>query len=77
MPHDLYRQPTESNHLLLLLQQLQEDYTSIPGIKAVKGKKRTFRVRVGRYRLIFEVRKNKTIEIRRLSKRNETTYKKL
>lgn len=61
---------------LLLLEQLVKDYKKVPGIQSIKGKRYHYRVRIGRYRIIFAVLpKNKTIEIRSIRRRNEATYR--
>lgn len=68
--------PKEKEAMLLLMQQLKKDYKKIPGIKQLKGMKGIFRIRLGKYRIIFEVHpKSKQAEIRRITRRNERTYK--
>ena len=68
--------PKEREAVLLLMQQLKQDYKKIPGVKPLKGMKGVFRIRVGRYRIIFTVdSKSKQTEIRRITRRNEHTYK--
>lgn len=62
---------------LLLMQQILSDYTKVPHLKPVKGKRNHSRVRVGNYRIIFKVLVGGTAEIRRIIKRNEATYKNL
>lgn len=64
----------EQEVFLLLMQQLEKDHTKVPGIKKLSGYKNLFRIRIGRYRLIFSAEKNKT-EIIRITKRDENTYK--
>jgi mRNA-degrading endonuclease RelE of RelBE toxin-antitoxin system len=62
----------------LLMLQLKTDYTKVPGIVALQGMKGWFRVRMGRYRIIISVDpETKSVEIRRLTKRDESTYKRL
>jgi len=68
--------PKEREAMLLLMQQLKQDYKKIPGVKALKEKKGLFRIRLGQYRIIFKVdNKSKKAEIRRITRRNEHTYK--
>lgn len=68
----------ESEAMDLLMIQLKRDYRNIPGMKALQGMKGWFRVRMGQYRIIFFVDpKTKTPDIRRISRRNESTYKNL
>lgn len=66
----------EREAFLLLMFQLKKDYEKIPGIKKLSGYKNIYRVRVGKYRIIFKS-KDKYAEIIRISKRNEQTYKNL
>ncbi|NOS67978.1 MAG: type II toxin-antitoxin system RelE/ParE family toxin, partial [Candidatus Peribacteraceae bacterium] len=52
------------------------DYRKVPGIKALQGMKGWFRVRMGPYRIIFFVDPaTKNVEIRRVTRKNERTYK--
>ena len=69
---------TEREAMLLLMEQLRRDYRKVPGLKALRGMKGWFRVRVGDYRIIFTVDPtSKKAEIRRVTRRNEETYKRL
>jgi mRNA-degrading endonuclease RelE of RelBE toxin-antitoxin system len=68
----------EREAMFLLMEQLKRDYQKVPGIKALSGMKGWFRVRMGQYRIIFVVNsKTKAVEIRRITRRNEDTYKRL
>ncbi len=68
----------EQEALLLMMEQLKNDYTKIPGITSLKGMKGWFRVRLGSYRIIFCIDpKTKNTEIKRVTRRNEKTYKDL
>lgn len=68
----------EQEAMLLLLEQLRMDYRKIPGLAAIKGMKGWFRVRLGKYRIIFFVDPaSGAVEVRRVTKRNESTYKRL
>ncbi len=67
--------PKEREATLLLMEQLKHDYTRIPGVKALSGMKGWFRVRMGHYRIIFVVHPGKNVEIVRVTRRNERTYK--
>lgn len=70
--------PKEQEAVLLLMEQAKMDYRKIPGVKALQGMKGWFRIRMGRYRIVFLVDpKTKKVEIRRVTKRNEKTYKNL
>lgn len=70
--------PKEKEAMLLLMQQIKRDYRKIPRIQALQGMKGWFRVRMGRYRIIFVVDPDtKKTEIRRITRRNENTYKRL
>ena len=63
----------EQEAYLLLMMQLKKDYTKIPNIKKLNGYKNMFRIRIGRYRLIFLIDKNK-VEIIKITKRDDRTY---
>ncbi len=63
----------EKEAFILLMIQIKKDYKKIPNIKKIKGKKDYFRIRLGKYRIIFST-KNQPIEIIRITKRNESTY---
>ncbi len=70
--------PKEQEALLLILQQLMQDPSKVPGIVALAGLKGMFRVRMGRYRLVFSIDSNtKAVTIVRVARRNENTYKRL
>lgn len=70
--------PKEHEAMILLMQQIQTDFRKIPGLKALKGMKGWYRVRFGQYRIIFLVdSQTKEIEIKRISRRNENTYRHL
>jgi len=66
----------EQEAFFLLMNQLNKDFSKIPGIKKLQGKKNYYRIRVGRYRLIFVAENNK-VEIVRITKRDERTYENL
>lgn len=70
--------PKEKLAMLLLLRQLKTDPFKVPGIMALQGLKGFYRVRMGRYRIIFFFDpKTKTFEIKHIGRRNEKTYKDL
>lgn len=64
----------EQEALLLVMLQIKSDFRKIPHLKALSGKKGWYRIRIGRYRIIFTVEKDK-VEIRRITKRDENTYR--
>jgi mRNA-degrading endonuclease RelE of RelBE toxin-antitoxin system len=66
----------EREAFLLLMLQLKQDYKQVPGVRKLTGTKGLYRVRLGGYRLIFKVTRN-DIEIVKISKRDEQTYKNL
>lgn len=69
---------TEREAMLLLMEQLLRDYRKVPGVKALRGLKGWFRARLGAYRIIISVDPvTKRAEIRRVTRRNEKTYKRL
>jgi len=63
----------EREAILLIMAQLMIDYRKIPGIVAIQSKENYYRIRVGKYRIIFEKIKHK-IEIKRIIKRDKKTY---
>ncbi len=70
--------PKEKEAMLLLMEQVKRDYRKIPGVVALQGMKGWFRIRMGKYRIIFAVDPvTKKTEIRRITRRNESTYKRL
>lgn len=64
----------EQEAIFLVMVQLKEDFRKVPNLKPLTGKKDRYRVRVGKYRIIFTVETGQ-IEIRRITKRDEYTYK--
>ncbi len=61
-----------------IMKQILADYRKLPYLKAIKGKKNWYRIRVGRYRIIFSVSsKTNKATIERITKRDEKTYKNL
>lgn len=67
----------EKEMFLLLMQQIHRDYTKVPHLIALSGMKGWYRLRVGRYRIIFQVHAPGNIEIQRITKRDEGSYKNL
>lgn len=59
---------------LLLMYQIKKDFRKVPGLKKLTEMRNSYRVRVGRYRMIFKVTK-KDIEFVKITKRDERTYK--
>lgn len=66
--------PKEEEAMLLLMEQIKRDYRKIPGVLPLRGMKGWFRARMGSYRILFTVN---PVEIRRVTRRNESTYKRL
>ncbi|MBT4384484.1 hypothetical protein HOD30_01915 [Candidatus Peregrinibacteria bacterium] len=66
----------ELNAFLLLMEKVQMDHKKVPGLRKLSGEKDLYRARLGRYRLIFKISKSK-MELVRIAKRNEGTYKNL
>lgn len=62
--------------ILLLLDQIATYGKKTPGCKPLSNSSELFRVRSGPYRIIFRDSKG-TIEIRRLVRRTNSTYKNL
>ncbi len=68
----------ERQAMLLLIEQIIKDVRKVPGVKALQGMKGWFRVRMGNYRIIFIVDpRTKAGEIKRIGRKNESTYKNL
>ena len=70
-------QPKQLRLLLPVIDQVLSNNFKGLNIKALKGRKGFFRVRVGNYRIIFKVQKNQKVNIVFIGKRNEKTYKDL
>ncbi len=68
---------TEKELFFLLMNQLEKDFTKLPNIKKLKNTKNLYRIRIGKYRIIFKNYINKKTEIVRISKRDDQTYKNL
>ncbi len=66
----------EQEAMLLLLQQIKNDFSKIPGLIKLKGYQNLYRVRMGNYRIIFKTT-SKDTEIIKISRRNDQTYKNL
>ena len=60
--------------VLKLIEQIFSDYKKIPSLIPLRGRRGWFRVRVGKYRIIFSDTED-GIEIESISKRDERTYK--
>ncbi|MEK7523558.1 MAG: type II toxin-antitoxin system RelE/ParE family toxin [Patescibacteria group bacterium] len=70
----------EQEAVLLTMMQLKLDFRKVPHVKALVGRKNWYRVRVGNYRIIFRVIfevKNSNVEIMRITKRDDNTYRNL
>jgi len=66
----------ELSAYLLVSKQLNIDYTKIPNTKKLSNLKNTYRIRIGRYRLIYQLTNNSPLIIK-LTKRDDNTYKNL
>lgn len=66
----------EQEAIFLIMMQLKKDFRAVPNLKPLVGKKGWYRVRVGNYRLIFTVERDR-VEIKRITKRDEQTYRNL
>lgn len=66
----------EQEVFMLVFLQLKKDYSKVPHVKPLQGMKGWFRVRVGRYRIIFSVTAGQ-VGIQRIRKRDEQTYRNL
>tara|TARA_B100000378_G_C17995510_1_gene395353 strand:- start:234 stop:476 length:243 start_codon:yes stop_codon:yes gene_type:complete len=55
-------------------QVLSLDWSGL-NIQKIKGSTKFFRIRVGKHRIIFELKKNSKIRIVKIARRNEKTYK--
>lgn len=64
----------EQEVILLILVQITKDFTKLPGLIKMTGYENLFRVRVGRYRIIFKV-ENRKAEIVKITKRDDQTYR--
>ncbi|MBI4995038.1 type II toxin-antitoxin system RelE/ParE family toxin [Candidatus Peregrinibacteria bacterium] len=66
----------EQEAVLLIMMQLKRDFRKVPNLKPLVGKQGWYRIRVGNYRLIFTAEQGR-IEIKRITKRDEQTYRNL
>ena len=66
----------EQEAVFLIMMQLKRDFRKVPNLKPLVGKQGWYRIRVGNYRLIFTVEQGQ-IEIKRITKRDEQTYRSL
>lgn len=66
----------EYEAFLLLFEQIGEDYTKVPHLLKMQGLKNCYRVRFGKYRIIFVV-KNGLPKYLKITKRNDQTYENL
>ncbi len=60
---------------LFLFEQMKVDFREIPGIKKLIGYSDLYRIRLGRYRVIIREIAQRKVEIIKISKRDEGTYK--
>ncbi len=67
----------ELEAFMLLMFQLKKDFTRIPGLTKLTGLKNHYRFRLGKYRLVFKKLKNDGVEIVKITKRDEQSYKNL
>ena len=71
------------NHLpLQVCQRLEPDIVTLAnnpypeGVRKIQGTERAYRIRVGNYRIVYEVyREQKVVVILRVARRSKTTYK--
>lgn len=66
----------EKEAVLLIMLRVKQDFRSIPGLIKLSGYKDLYRVRVGRYRIIFRIN-GIVSEIMKITKRDEQTYNNL
>lgn len=71
----LARIPTaQRKKLLATAKQIQSGKVEGLNLKSLSGSKRTFRARVGRYRIIFQIQPGKKPVILDIAKRDDRTY---
>lgn len=66
----------EQEAMLLVMMQIKKDFRKLPNLKPLTGMQNWYRVRVGRYRIIFLVEHGQ-VEIRKITKRDDQTYRHL
>ncbi len=66
----------EQDVFLLLFEQLKEDHKKVPDIKKLVIGSNLYRVRLGQYRIILAILDG-DVEIRKITKRDDQTYKNL
>jgi len=67
----------ERTIFILIMEKLQSGVFDLPGIKKLSGKKNYYRLRIGKYRIVFIITSRKEIEFVKIGKRNEKIYKDL
>lgn len=66
----------EFEAFFLLINQIKRNHKKVPGLRKLAGKKNSYRVRLGKYRIIFKIAKGEA-KIVRITKRDDQTYKNL
>jgi mRNA interferase RelE/StbE len=67
---------TDLEKLLIAVRSLENDPRPC-GVRKIKGAERSYRIRAGGYRVVYEVFSNENmVLIIQISRRNETTYHK-
>lgn len=69
--------PKEKKAMEMLFAQIRKDFKKVPHLQAYRGKRNWYRVRAGRYRVVFSIERNNRIVLRKAAKRDENTYKNL
>ncbi|PIR55547.1 type II toxin-antitoxin system RelE/ParE family toxin [Candidatus Peregrinibacteria bacterium CG10_big_fil_rev_8_21_14_0_10_36_19] len=65
----------ERQIFIIIMEKLQSGVLDLPGIKKLHGKNSSYRLRIGKYRIIFIINSKKEVEFVKIGKRNENLYK--
>jgi mRNA-degrading endonuclease RelE of RelBE toxin-antitoxin system len=65
----------ELERVLIVLQKLQLGQVDSLQVKSLKGRDEVYRARVGRFRVVYSVSKEGTLNVLAVRKRDEKTYR--
>lgn len=73
---DFRRLPTEAQARLTAPIQAQQENPRPSGVRKLRGEESTWRIRVGPYRVVYDIYDERAlVVILRVARRNETTYR--
>ncbi len=63
--------------LILAMDQIRKDYSVLPDVRSIVGKRNMYRVRVGSHRIIFQLLEGGDIVFLYVGRRDDQTYRNL